>query len=174
MLIDDYELTLTSPPCDPGSATWSAFAALDTDISETFPYLNAVWPDAVYDHASKVLTRRSHGHAMFVRPREIGVSDVADRADGARMLEEIINEVNRTWERRDEIQPDYTRRTRATPMDIYRLLPKTNCKACGQPTCFTFALQVAAGNMDLSACDLLGSSEFARQRRRLQGPLGTD
>jgi len=173
-LIDDYELILTSPPCDPGSERWSAFAALDVNIAEALPYLNAVWPDAIYDHTSQVLTRRTRGHAIVLRTREIGVSNVADRADGARMLEEIINEVNRVWERRDGIEPNRTTRTRATPMDIYRLLPKTNCKACGQPTSFTFALQVSAGNMDLSACDLLGSSEFARHRRRLQRPLGTD
>lgn len=172
MLIDDYDLTLTSPPCEPGSERWSAFAALDTDISEALPYLNAVWPDAIYDHASKVLTRRSEGPAVALRPHEIGVSDVADRADAARILDELVGEINRVWDRRNEIRPDYAKRTRPTAMAIYRLLPRTNCKACGQPTCFTFALQIAAGNMELSACEPFNSDEFATQRQRLQGLLG--
>ena len=35
---------------------------------------------------------------------------------------------------------------------IYKLLPKTNCKDCGQATCLAFAMQMAAGKASLNAC----------------------
>ncbi|MDQ7790908.1 MAG: acetyl-CoA decarbonylase/synthase complex subunit gamma [Desulforudis sp.] len=35
---------------------------------------------------------------------------------------------------------------------IYKLLPKTNCKDCGQATCLAFAMQMAAGKASLDAC----------------------
>jgi len=37
-------------------------------------------------------------------------------------------------------------------MDIYKTLPKTNCKDCGFPTCLAFAMQVAAKQKALTDC----------------------
>ena len=37
-------------------------------------------------------------------------------------------------------------------LDIYKLLPKTNCKDCGFPTCLAFAMQLAAGKIELEKC----------------------
>lgn len=39
-----------------------------------------------------------------------------------------------------------------TGMEIYKLLPKTNCKDCGLPTCMAFAMQVAAKQKALGDC----------------------
>lgn len=39
-----------------------------------------------------------------------------------------------------------------TGMQIYKNLPKTNCKECGFPTCMAFAMQVAAGQKALTDC----------------------
>ena len=172
MLIDDYELRLLSPPCQPGSDHWSAFAALKRDISEVLPYLNAVWRGADYDHAGKVLICRFAACVVAVRPHEIGLSDVKDRAEAESVLRDLIKEINAAWERRCGIKPDVKRRPRATAMDIYRVLPRTNCKACGQQTCFTFALQLVAGNAKLAQCDPLKTTSFSRNRQALAELLG--
>ena len=37
-------------------------------------------------------------------------------------------------------------------IQIYKLLPQTNCKECGFPTCLAFAMKLAAKQVDLSAC----------------------
>jgi len=37
-------------------------------------------------------------------------------------------------------------------IQIYKYLPKTNCKDCGFPTCLAFAMNLAAGKVDVSAC----------------------
>ncbi len=39
-----------------------------------------------------------------------------------------------------------------TGMQIYKLLPRTNCKDCGLPTCMAFAMQVAAKQKALDEC----------------------
>jgi acetyl-CoA decarbonylase/synthase complex subunit gamma len=39
-----------------------------------------------------------------------------------------------------------------TGIQIYKLLPKTNCKECGFPTCLAFAMKLAAKQVELSAC----------------------
>lgn len=39
-----------------------------------------------------------------------------------------------------------------TGVQIFKLLPKTNCKKCGFPTCLAFAMKLAQGGVDISAC----------------------
>ena len=40
-------------------------------------------------------------------------------------------------------------------LDIYKLLPKKNCKECGDPTCLTFAMKLAQGKAEPGACPYL-------------------
>jgi len=37
-------------------------------------------------------------------------------------------------------------------LEIFKQLPKTNCKDCGFPTCLAFAMQLAAGKVELEKC----------------------
>ena len=39
-----------------------------------------------------------------------------------------------------------------TGIEIYKHLPKTNCKKCGFPTCLAFAMKVAQKQVDISLC----------------------
>jgi len=39
-----------------------------------------------------------------------------------------------------------------TGIQIFKLLPKTNCGECGVPTCLAFAMNLAGGKAELSAC----------------------
>jgi acetyl-CoA decarbonylase/synthase complex subunit gamma len=39
-----------------------------------------------------------------------------------------------------------------TGLDIFKLLPRTNCGECGVPTCMAFAMKLAAKNAELAAC----------------------
>lgn len=168
MLIQQYQLRVTSPPCEPGSARCSVFAALKEDISEVLPYLNAVWPEMLYDHANQVLTGRHGGHAIALRPHELAISGALDRDDAELLAAEVVAEINAIWARRDEIIPRVERRKRPAALDIYKLLPRTNCGRCGQASCFAFAFQLAAGDADLAACVPLSAPDFSAQRLGLR------
>ena len=39
-----------------------------------------------------------------------------------------------------------------TGLEIFKHLPKTNCKECGAPTCLAFAMSLASGKATLDAC----------------------
>ncbi|MEW5783659.1 MAG: acetyl-CoA decarbonylase/synthase complex subunit gamma [Bacillota bacterium] len=39
-----------------------------------------------------------------------------------------------------------------TGLEIFKHLPKTNCKECGSPTCLAFAMALASGKASLDAC----------------------
>ncbi|MDI6709305.1 MAG: acetyl-CoA decarbonylase/synthase complex subunit gamma [Thermoanaerobacterales bacterium] len=43
-----------------------------------------------------------------------------------------------------------------TGLQIFKLLPRTNCRECGQATCLAFAMQLAAGRASLDLCPHAG------------------
>ena len=45
-----------------------------------------------------------------------------------------------------------------TAVEIYKLLPKTNCGTCGMPTCFGFATKVGAHMASITACPNLSAA----------------
>ena len=49
-----------------------------------------------------------------------------------------------------------------TGIEIFKLLPKTNCGECGVPTCLAFAMALAAGKAELSACPHVSEESKAK------------
>jgi ArsR family metal-binding transcriptional regulator len=168
MLIDNYDVEVFTPPCEPGAERYAALARLTADISASFPYLNATLRGVVYHPSANALTWKKAGHNVAFHAFEIATSNVEDRNAAIKELEGLIELVNRTWERRDEITPDFDTHQRPTSMAIYKLLPLTNCKACGEQTCYTFALKLAASQVKLIDCPPLADPEHAEKLAALQ------
>jgi ArsR family metal-binding transcriptional regulator len=152
MLIEKYDLQVLTPPCEPGAERFTAKARLLADIREVLPYLNATLRGAVYFSNAPALTWKKAGHNVAFHPYEIAVSNAVDRESAQKELDGLVALVNRTWERRAEITPSHETRRRPTLMEVYKLLPQTNCKQCGQPTCYTFALKLVASQKKLDDC----------------------
>ncbi|MBW1645975.1 MAG: acetyl-CoA decarbonylase/synthase complex subunit gamma, partial [Deltaproteobacteria bacterium] len=58
-----------------------------------------------------------------------------------------------------------------TGIQIFKLLPKTNCKECGQPTCLAFAMQLAAGKAELSKCPYVSDEAKAQLSEASAPPI---
>lgn len=168
MLIEKYDLDVFTPPCDPGAERFSAIAHLAIDISPVLPYLNATLRGAVYLPGAQALTWKKGGHNIAFHAFEIATSNVEDRDAALKELEGLIDLVNRTWDRREEIAPDFETHPRPVPMAIYKLLPQTNCGKCKEPTCYTFALKLATSQKKLSDCSPLSELQYASNLVALQ------
>jgi len=168
MLIEQYDLEVFTPPCNPGAELYAARARLIVDISAILPYLNATLRGVVYHSAANALTWKKGGHNIAFHAYEIATSNVEDREGAEKELKALVDLVNRTWERRSEITPDTTTRQRPTSMAIFKLLPQTNCKQCGEPTCYTFALKLATAQKKLTDCPPLAEPQYDQKRAGLE------
>ena len=124
--------------------------------------------------AAPALTWKKGGRNVAFHPYQIAVSNVQDRDAAIKEVEGLVRLVNRTWERRAEIEPSEEVRRRPTPMEVYALLPRSNCRACGQGTCFVFAAKLVAGQVRLEDCTPLGEPQYAEQRAKLEEQFGWD
>ena len=169
MLIEKYDLEVFTPPCEPGAEYFAARARLTVDISEVLPYLNANLRGAIYLPEANALTWKKGGHNVAFHAYEIATSNVEDREGAEKELKGLVDLVNRTWERRAEIIPNHEMHQRPAPMAIYKLLPLTNCRKCGEPTCYIFAIKLTASQKKLADCPLLAESQYAEKLIILQG-----
>ncbi|MEE8359039.1 MAG: (Fe-S)-binding protein [Candidatus Hydrothermarchaeales archaeon] len=55
-----------------------------------------------------------------------------------------------------------------SPMDIYNLLPKKNCKECGFPSCMAFAVKMLRKDAFMADCPYIDDPEFATQKIKLK------
>ena len=160
-LINRYDLSLLDILCIPGTAAWNAKANIEDDIGEALPYLNAELEAADYYHDLKTLIWRNGGRKYAFRPRELTVAPVEDREEAHRLMDDMVRTVNAIWERRADITPSFSERRLPSLIDIYKLLPATNCKECGYPSCMSYAAQLREGNAALSNCPYLSGDSFA-------------
>ncbi len=58
-----------------------------------------------------------------------------------------------------------------TGIEIYKLLPQTNCKECGDPTCLAFAMKLAAGKTELALCPYLSEEAKAKLEEASAPPI---
>jgi acetyl-CoA decarbonylase/synthase, CODH/ACS complex subunit gamma len=56
-------------------------------------------------------------------------------------------------------------------IQIYKLLPQTNCKECGFPTCLAFAMKLAAKQVELSTCPYVSESSKAQLAESAAPPV---
>ena len=58
-----------------------------------------------------------------------------------------------------------------TGIQIFKLLPKTNCGDCGVPTCLAFAMNLAAGKAELVACPHVSEEAKAQLQEASAPPI---
>jgi len=58
-----------------------------------------------------------------------------------------------------------------SPIDVYMLLPRTNCKECGEPNCMSFAAKLVNREMSLEECSPILKKEHEKAYKKLQETL---
>ena len=58
-----------------------------------------------------------------------------------------------------------------TGLEIYKLLPQTNCKECSFPTCLAFAMKLAAKQAELKACPYVSEDSKAKLEAASAPPI---
>jgi len=121
-------------------------------LDAVLPYLAAL-PNVIgFNPETLNLTfRRPHGF-MTLSPNRISITQVKDSEEGVELFAALTEAINATWENQELIIPVTTRKKKPSPIDIYNLLPKTNCKLCGESTCWAFASKLTTLQTCLEKC----------------------
>ena len=167
MLLESYRKEISRPECNPSFQSLHCLAHLDQDIGEVLPYLNTELGGFDYTPEPPSLILRTQGKIITLHPRLIAINALKDEAEADKILAWLQGEINRVWEEREHIEPSYTGMPRPQVFEILKLLPKTNCRKCGQPTCMVFAAQMAEGGKGVEDCPELQEPQLSQLREYL-------
>jgi ArsR family metal-binding transcriptional regulator len=166
MFLDEIKITEIMPClADPEKIRFIAY--LEKDISEVFPYLNAVLKNAIYNHDGKTLTLKKEDRLISLHPGKIAAGKIINEQDARDVLEWLKREINSCYDHRDSIEPSFERRQKLTALDIFKLLPGTNCKRCGDLTCLAFAVRLSAEEANIMRCQEIFGAPFADKKKTL-------
>jgi ArsR family metal-binding transcriptional regulator len=166
MLVNQYSTKFVRPP-NPTAKHLRCYAHLDGDISELLPYLNTELKGYQFCPEPPSLTLKYQAKLITLTSHEIAINMVKDQTEAEDILEWLKQEINTTWERREEITPSFEVAVPPRVLDVLKFLPRTNCRACGQLTCMVFAVEVCQRVQGLTACPCLDPENLTRLREYL-------
>lgn len=168
MLINEYNLKVVNNHCLPEAQSVNGIASLYNDIGEVIPYLNSALGGSQCTQDPPSVTFKTEGKLISVQPDCITINGVKDEAHARKIIDWMVREINETWEKRETITPSFELAARPSMTSILPLLPKTNCRKCGEPTCMVFAVRLAEGAKGAAGCTELSEESL----RKLESYLG--
>jgi ArsR family metal-binding transcriptional regulator len=163
MLVHSYKITRTLP-CLADPMKIRVIAEVSEEIQEVFPYLNAVLKGCIYNHPANTLTIRKDQKLITLHALHITLAKVQDENEAEELLRWLKDLINGTYNKRGQIEPNYSMAAELKALDIFRLLPGTNCKKCGEPTCLAFAVKLVGRDIEIIKCDPLFSEKYQEKR----------
>jgi ArsR family metal-binding transcriptional regulator len=170
-LLDSITLTKTIPClAEPGRII--VIGKPSRLLDEVLPYLATLPGIIAWNPEALTLTfRRPHGF-MTLYSDKVYITQVVDTAEGLELFDALKEAVNAVWERRAELVAVTAKKRAPRHLDIWELLPRTNCRQCGEATCLAFAVAVLQQKRPLTEClPLRSDSSFADRKATLEAML---
>ena len=142
-------------------------------LAEVLPYLATLPGIIAWNPEASTLTfRRPHGF-MTLYTDKVYITQVRDAAEGLELLVALTDAVNAVWDKRLELVALTTKKRAPRHLDIWELLPRTNCKQCGEATCMAFAVGLLQQKRELAEClPMMADSALADRSAMLVNLLG--
>lgn len=134
-------------------------------LDEVLPYIASL-PNVIgFNPETLVLTFRRPRGFMTLYPNRVCITQVKDVEEGLELFAALVEAVNATWENRQALTPVLRRKKPPGHLELYALLPKTNCEACGEATCLAFAVGLVMGKRTLLDCSPLQTEPAYLERK---------
>jgi ArsR family metal-binding transcriptional regulator len=171
--LDNVMLTKTLP-CLADPSKCIVIGRPSRNLDGVLPLVAAAAPNIIsFNPAAGTLTLRRQSGFMTFYPDRVMITQVQDTQEGLELLDAVRDLINQCWDQRDTLQPVTTARRAPRPLDVWALLPQTNCKRCGEATCMAFAFMLLQNQRSLEECPLLiDDPAFNERRDQLAAMLG--
>lgn len=131
---------------------WGAYFKLDTDVSPLFPYLNAILAEAKFYDKPECVEFILDDFKCTLYPQEVIASPFTGEDQALKFAQRLIAFLNDLYVQKDALQPNYKKFKPVPVLDIYKILPQTNCQKCGFATCLAFAAALSKSQTSPDQC----------------------
>lgn len=152
---DTLALFTFGPADHSAEITCGAYGArfqLTEDLSPLFPYINAVADHARFYERPVYINFVFEKRLCAFYSREGAFAPIGDMAEALGFLPKLFDFIADIARRRPGIVPSHKKFKPSSALDIYRLLPGSNCRICGYTTCMAFAAALSRQNTSVVNC----------------------
>ncbi len=164
MYLDSIALTRTLPClAEPGKII--VIGKPSRSLAEVLPYLATLPGITAYNPDAHTLTFRRSVGFMTLCPDRVYITQVCHADEGLELLAALKDAINATWDNRQQLVAVTLARRAPRPLDVWTLLPQTNCRQCGEATCMAFAVGLLQHKRSVNECLPLQADDNLTDRR---------
>jgi ArsR family metal-binding transcriptional regulator len=171
MYLDSIALTRTLPClAEPGKII--VIGKPSRPLDEVLPFVATLPGVIAYNPDGHTLTFRRQPGLLTLYADKVYLTQARDVDEGLELLAALKDAINATWEHRHELAAVTARRRAPRPLDVWSLLPQSNCRQCGEATCMAFAVGLLQQTRRLMEClPIQTDADFADRRAALEAML---
>lgn len=152
---------------------WGAYFKFDHDVREVFPFINGAVEKARYQLRPLHIRFVYRKVACTLYPAEGMAAPLRGHDHAIAYIDGLIAFLNDLYARRHDLTPSYKLyQPPVSVVDIVKMLPLTNCRQCGHPTCMAFAAAVRKGKVLPEDCPDFAEPISVRKVYPVFGPDG--
>ncbi|MBP7688390.1 MAG: hypothetical protein KA765_10795 [Thermoflexales bacterium] len=164
MYLDSIALTRTLPClAEPGKII--VIGKPNRSLEEVLPYLATLPGIIAYNPEARTLTFRRPVGFMTLYTERVYITQLKSADEGLELLAALTEAINATWDHRAELVAVTIGRRAPRPLDVWTLLPQTNCVQCGEATCMAFAFGLLQHKRAVVECPPLCADDALTDRR---------
>jgi len=151
-------------------------AQANRPLKEIIPILYLAIPHSNYSKAFDSVTFLLQGKLVTVYSSgKINLGCVLREEIAVRLLEKLKDVLDKAYDYYERHGPPDPKlleaKQKLNPIEIYKHLPKTNCKECGEQGCFPFAVKLANGEKTLQECPQIQQPKYTVNREQIEKML---
>lgn len=127
------------------------------DRTALYPFINSVIKGSVYSIRPVYIKFTLGEHLFLLTEKSCSMTPVANLSEALEALDKLLHFLDFIGQIRSSIIPDHQPYSPQSPIDIYRLLPGTNCRECGFLTCLAFAAALSRSATSSGRCPYFAS-----------------
>ncbi len=166
MFLESIKIVETSP-CIAEEGMFKAITRAPVCFDELLPYLNAVVEKPNYQPNANSLMFKRGKVGFTIKGSEINITKFVNNTELHEILDWIKDLISDIYDSKDDIEPNFKEKKIVPALTIYNLLPKTNCRKCGESSCMAFATKLNKLDVELDECVEIDDAKYAEQKTKL-------
>lgn len=131
---------------------WGISFNFTHDATHVMPLLNAIYPDAELHNSPPRINFNYQNVLCNLYANEVVATPFASKELANEFSIVFLKYLNKIQLNKDNLKPNHKTKEQLSALDIYKLLPQSNCKICDFPSCFAFACALSKQQTTQKQC----------------------
>ncbi len=154
-------------PCIADTTKFRIIARLEPQLGGALQLLEPLFPRARYsERIGALIIQKGNVLITLYSAGNVTMTMISSEAEARAVLESLKETINKAIA--SGVTPVPRERVMVDHAEVYKYLPKIDCKICGEQSCYAFAIRLVGGEIALEKCTPLLEPKFATSLETLR------